>query len=496
MDLEKVASELAQKAVAVRNSDTRLAPGEYPAWASEFKKLAEEHYAELGLAKEAAGEGYNPYSRYDQAVQGNELMSNPLVRNALVTGGLGAGVGALGSLASNLFSKKKKKRYLTDALSSGLVGGLTGGLGGAGYTALTDGKATNDLVNQAARFFGADTTPPATRNEALKGEKAKIEKNTMNELTPEGKSIANYIYGGAAATGASVPAARIASGIYNNEFGTRADTKKLMSHAEQQLNAFRDSLADKTSKGKITGNRQQVFDNFMQGKGLYNPAAGRIVVTDPKQLAQAMSDLGKLNTTLDFNKNPLRGTINTDQMVQQVMGTGGKGSPPGVLQAFSNPELVQRRMERAAGGRALSGTEAGAILNKAYGSAPTKPSAKPTAMSAKSKTLYDGRAFGKALRPGLRTGGAAGLAAGGTYMLAPWLNNNTQARAQNTADFLNNLRQNLANSDAPEVAADKEQRLQALDNLIANVGGSLERKDVNRIFDALGSKVVPEKGKK
>ena len=41
MELEKIATELAQKAVAARHSDTRLKPGEYPEWAYEFRKLAQ-----------------------------------------------------------------------------------------------------------------------------------------------------------------------------------------------------------------------------------------------------------------------------------------------------------------------------------------------------------------------------------------------------------------------------------------------------------------------
>ena len=53
MELEKIATELAQKAVAVRHSDNRLKPGEYPEWAAEFRKLAQEHYADLAMIKQA-----------------------------------------------------------------------------------------------------------------------------------------------------------------------------------------------------------------------------------------------------------------------------------------------------------------------------------------------------------------------------------------------------------------------------------------------------------
>jgi hypothetical protein len=511
MDLEKVASELAQKAVAVRNSDTRLAPGEYPAWASEFKKLAEEHYAELGLAKEAAGEDYNPYSRYDQAVQGNELMSNPLVRNALVTGGLGAGAGALGSLASNLFSRKKKKRYLSDALSAGLMGGLAGGAGGAGYTALTDNNATNDLIGQISKALGGTKPPPANRNAALEGERAAIEDKAMNELNP---ALAKAQIAGntaAAVTGLKKPVTALGKGLASGQFTTTADTAKMLSHAEQQLNAFRDSIADKSKKGLPTGNRQAIFNDFLKEHNLVD-TNGVIKVKDPRHLSAALQDLKNLNSRTEAPPTPippaapsasgrrLSKPIDTNTLLHNIMGTNASptsatlttGASPGVLQSFSNPELAARRLNAMTRGGALSASEAANFINQGYANLPSHVSMANTPPGAKSYRFYDRKGLARAALPSVKGSvGAAGLALASNYGL-PYLNNNPEARTENTQSFLDKLRQDMATAKSPEIAGNREQILKSLDELRSGVGSDLERTDVRDLFDKLND-IVPQR---
>ena len=526
MDLEKVASELAQKAVAVRNSDIRLAPGEYPVWAYEFRKLAEEHYAELGLTKEAAGESYNPYSLYDQAAQGNEVMSNPLVRNSLVTGGLGAGVGALGSLASNLFSKKKKKRYLSDALSAGLMGGLAGGAGGAGYTALTDNKATNDLLGQASKLLGGGAPPPANRNLALAGERAAIENKAMAALNPALSEARFYGNLGATGVGLAKPVAALSKGLATGQLTTKADTSKMLIHAEQQFNAFRDSLAESSKKGVPKGNRQIIFDDFLHQHNLMpDRNSGVIKVRDPSHLTAAMQDLKNLNLRTEAPPlapvppgvigNRLTKAIDTDTLLKNLMGTGGATSGPGVLQSFSNPELAARRLESASKGSALSAGEAADFINKGYpkpspkfpsipelyrrlrrippsGPSPIPPNIPP---SANSKTYYDGKGVLKAIRPSAKGSATSlGLAAISNYGL-PWLNEHPEARSENAKSFVENLRSNLATAKAEEIGGNREKILGALDNLRNNMGDTLTTTELRDVFEKI-EEIVPQKEQK
>lgn len=80
------------------------------------------------------------------AAKGFSPMSNPL-HAALLGGGLGMGVGALGSLTSS--DKEKRKRWLRNAL----FGGAMGGIGGAGFGAVmnygTQLAADNSARQQA-----------------------------------------------------------------------------------------------------------------------------------------------------------------------------------------------------------------------------------------------------------------------------------------------------------------------------------------------------------
>lgn len=125
MQLNQIAKDLAKKAVVSRTLGGVIKAGEYAKWASDYKNIAEEHYASLEMEKEAL---------------------SPLVANALLGGGIGALGGGLGGY---LTSNKKKK--LKDALTYSLLGGLGGaGLGAAG-TLLTNPDAAKELAG--------DTTP-------------------------------------------------------------------------------------------------------------------------------------------------------------------------------------------------------------------------------------------------------------------------------------------------------------------------------------------------
>lgn len=125
MQLNQIAKDLAQKAVVSRTLGGVIKAGEYAEWASEYKAIADEHYASLDMEKKAI---------------------SPLLANTLLGGGLGALGGGLGG-----YFTSSKKRKLKDALTYGLLGGLGGaGLGATG-TLLADPNAGKD-------FFG-DTTP-------------------------------------------------------------------------------------------------------------------------------------------------------------------------------------------------------------------------------------------------------------------------------------------------------------------------------------------------
>lgn len=125
MQLNQIAKDLAKKAVVSRTLGGVIKAGEYAKWASDYKNIAEEHYASLEMEKEAL---------------------SPLVANAL----LGGGIGALGGGLGGYFTSNKKKK-LKDALTYGLLGGLGGaGLGAAG-TLLTNPDAAKELAG--------DTTP-------------------------------------------------------------------------------------------------------------------------------------------------------------------------------------------------------------------------------------------------------------------------------------------------------------------------------------------------
>lgn len=501
MELEKIATELAQKAVAARHSDNRLKPGEYPEWAAEFRKLAQEHYADLAMTKQAEGEtpaapapeappppaatgSYNPYNMYDNAVTPGGFMANPIVRNALVTGGLGAGVGALGSLASNLFSRKRKKRYLSDALSAGLLGGLAGGVGGAGYTALTDGKANTDLSSRVLGGLGIDTTPAANLNPAAIGERDRV--NAAGQtLNSNQAALQKGLYGAAALNVLRAPVGSTLAGTYSGSRRTTADTKQMLSNAEQRLSSFRDSLRDASKKGTPKGNRQAIFNDFMQQHNLMPDAnTGVISIKDPRYLAAALQDLETLNKRLDPRTGKaLSGTIDINKLRQEVMGVQGASSGPGVIQSFKNPELAAQR---------LSGTDAGKTLASLYGKpAPHLVSLANNPAAARSRAITSYRSGFKGPSKGQMIA-SLGMA-GGAHFGMPFFAKNPEARAQEMGAFLDNLRSSVASSAKnPLPPAEVARRQAVIDAARQSLDSSATTKEITQLFNQLGNAGVFE----
>lgn len=487
MELEKIATELAQKAVVARHSSNQLKPGEYPAWASEFRKLAQEHYAELAMTKQAEGEAtgsYNPYNMYDKAVTPDSFMANPIVRNALVTGGLGAGVGALGSLASNLFSSKRKKRYLSDALSAGLMGGLAGGVGGAGYTALTDDKANTDLTTRAMRALGMNVTPPPPpANKAVAGQMQEII-NEGKKLTPGSKDLQTGLYAAGATGIAAKPAAGLIKDLASGRLTSSADTAKMLSNMNARINDFRQSIKDPGSR--------KLFDRWLDSNKLLN-AGNSVEIAHPRQLSTALQGLselesgkvgGKLYLPIDpTTGKPMTGRVDTNSFLKQILGTGGSGSAPGVVQSFSNQDLATRRIEGIAKGRNLTGGDVSRFLDKAYNpqttNARTPAGSQP---SPTSRTFYDRRALMR--MPGKYSApiGLASLAA--AHFGLPLTQNNTDARGAAMADYLATLRDNVSNSAADQSSMARQ--LQAISEIQNRYTGPLEAAQVGQAFGDIG----------
>lgn len=476
MELEKIATELAQKAVAARHSDTRLKPGEYPEWAAEFRKLAQEHYAELAMTKQAEepaapAPDYNPYSMYDRAVTPGGLMANPLVRNALVTGGLGAGVGALGSLASNLFSRKRKKRYLSDALSAGLLGGLAGGVGGAGYTALTDSKANNDFTGKLLSALGIDSAAAPPKNPAAAGHEAEVIA-AGKELTPGGANLQKGLLGTAALGLTARPAAGFVKDLSSGKLTSQADTAKMLSNINARAGEFRQTLKDPAA--------QKLFDEWMRHNKLLN-SGSNVDVMHQRQLANSLRSLSQLESGLVGGKpftdpatgKPIQARIDTGSFLKSLIGSE---SAPGIVQSFSNQDLASQRLNRMAKGRNVSGADVARFLDSAYrpqtfGVGTPSGSAPPP----RSRTFTNYRG-GLTRGPGKWGLGVAGISALGAGVM-PWMQNNTDARGQAMSDYITNLRSTVSNQN----------ELSALSDIQNRYTGPLEASEVRKAFGDLGT---------
>jgi hypothetical protein len=486
MELEKIATELAQKAVAARHSNNPLKPGEYPAWASEFRKLAQEHYAELAMTKQAEDEApgsYNPYSMYDKAVTPDSFMANPVVRNALVTGGLGAGVGALGSLASNLFSRKRKKRYLSDALSAGLMGGLAGGVGGAGYTALNNDKATTDFTNKALGALGIGTVPKLSDRAVSERDKVI---DSGKKLTYEGELAQKGLYAGAAANLLRNPVGSTLAGRFSGNRRTTADTAQMLSNAEQRLSAFRDSVKDVNKKGVPTGNRQAIVNAWMHEHNLMpDKNTGVISIKDPRHLAAAMQDLDSINKRMDpTSGRAISSNVDINKLRQEVMGIPGASGGPGVIQSFKNPELAAQR---------LGGADAGKVLKELYPrttrpwwsqNIPPQPAGPRSGAITSYRSGFKGPTRGQFLT-------SLGMAGAGYAM--PNFAQNLEARSEGMGQFLDNLRSSVSSTTKnPLPAEELARRLSTIDNMRQGLEGELTRADVNKLFNQLGNAGVFE----
>jgi hypothetical protein len=289
----------------------------------------------------------------------------------------------------------------------------------------------------------------------------------------------------------------LSKGLATGQFTTKADTSKMLSHAEQQLNAFRDSLAENNKKGRPIGNRQTIFNEVLRQHNLVD-TSGAIKIKDPTHLTKAMLDLGNINQRKDSSGARISKTIDTDTLFKNLMGTGGATSGPGVLQSFSNPELAARRLSSASKGSALSAAEAADFINKGY---PNKMKLPPLQKnitplrSANSQTYYDGKGVLKAIRPSFRgSAGAAALGLASNFGL-PYLNENAEARTENTRSFVDNLRRNLATAKSPEIGGNREKILGSLDDLRNNMGDELTSTELRNLFDKL-EEIVPQRSQK
>jgi len=158
--MSKIAQDLADKALAARSVGGVVKAGEYPEWAAGLKEIAEQHYAKVGINKQAAGVMDNI---------GSYLAANPTLRNSLIGLGGGAGLGALAGLTSGALSDDEDSSTLSKMLNYGLLGGGLGAAGGAAYGLLSKpnelpkvnkaiGEAkTKNIINNAP----TTGTPPA-----------------------------------------------------------------------------------------------------------------------------------------------------------------------------------------------------------------------------------------------------------------------------------------------------------------------------------------------
>jgi hypothetical protein len=194
MQLCEVAKELAHKSIVSRTLGGVIKAGQYADWAKDYKALAQEHYAELEQEKQA---DWNPLSGLSMpteipaflkdtftaakdkvnSLDVPGLLKNTLLKakgtadslfpqgvpsllqNALIGGGAGAGLGALGGL----MSKGKLKRKIQNALNYGLLGGLGGAGAGFGGTLLLDKGSIKQLTGP----LSGDTPETASTRSAI-----------------------------------------------------------------------------------------------------------------------------------------------------------------------------------------------------------------------------------------------------------------------------------------------------------------------------------------
>lgn len=185
--MSKIAQDLADKALAARSVGGVVKAGEYPEWAAGLKEIAEQHYAKVGINKQAAGVMDNI---------GSYLAANPTLRNSLIGLGGGAGLGALAGLTSGALSDDEDSSTLSKMLNYGLLGGGLGAAGGAAYgllskpdelprvnKAIEEGK-TKNIINKAP----TTGTPPAQTAAAVKLPPLKVTPEYLASLSPEDRA--------------------------------------------------------------------------------------------------------------------------------------------------------------------------------------------------------------------------------------------------------------------------------------------------------------------
>ena len=194
MSIEKIANDLAKKAYVSRSLGGVIKAGQYAAWAEEYRDLAQDHYVKIGSEKRAA--------------------IDPLIYSTLVGGGLGAGVGALGSLGSDYISGKENKHKLRDALTYGLLGGA----GGAGLGAMkqlysdpnaidrtitaVQGLPEKDYPSSALEALGKEINSRALSNNSL--EEAAVKSLVPTVAGAIGGQAAGRYAGGQIARGGKI----------------------------------------------------------------------------------------------------------------------------------------------------------------------------------------------------------------------------------------------------------------------------------------------------
>jgi hypothetical protein len=272
MNLEKVAADLAKKAVASRNFGGVVKAGEYADWATEYKELAQEHYSELKSEKRASG------SDILKALSEGYSSLDPTSRSALAGAGLGVGAGALSGLAGNLFSGNKKKHYLSDMLGYGLLGGGIGAGSGALYSLATGNDALGDLKNLVGYGSKPEHSGGVDAGKALAGTVANAK---VNAPAPAAAGASN-----SPSAPLSVPGMTEAGPVsLNPEFVPETAGKTL-----KELNDFINAQGISASNTKDTANAaSQIPIDALYGAGI--GAAGSAA-------------LAKAHATLDGPANP------------------------------------------------------------------------------------------------------------------------------------------------------------------------------------------------
>lgn len=521
MNLEKIAQDLACKTVAAKHADTKIQPGQYAEWALEFKKLAHDHYAEIGLTKEAEepsslASTLNPYSAYDKMVDPSGLMANPMLRNALVTGGLGAGVGALGSLASNLFSRKKKKRYLSDALSSGLVGGLAGGLGGAGYTALKDPESINNLVSGITGQSLEGNRPPQM------GEQQQA---SYSDIMDKGKQITDHNRN-LALSGLALGTNTIRKGYGNlasGEFTTRGNIPQIIENTRNQLESIRKGLSPA---------QRPTFDAFLQRQGLLagqtatNP--GTIAINNYGQVQNALRGLDSMRqNTVPYRTNPSPGVVqltpgetpDIPAIARRLAGL--EASSPGVLQGFTGEgKVIADRIQNPTGATAAAPSLQARLANELQAGAPQHSLATRALNTARNtvrnlrgqapvplpppppeistRRFFDPKGFaGKSYKA---PGKLSAFAAAAPHVWSLAARDNPEARAQGLTKYLKDLADTAQHSSigGPEGGFASEEEKKKITATLADMVSRYSRptateEDVNRAFNELNRTVFKTK---